>query len=319
MGFVSNLLGGGGGAFNAQSAPIMQGVNTNQTGAAYDQSQNALAQQQAFLQALQGQNGIGNQSSVFNQLQGVASGTGPNPALAQLNNTTGQNIASQAALMAGQRGAGANAGLLARQAAQQGGALQQQAVGQGAALQANQQLNALGQLGGIAGQQVGQQSNALTGLNQFGQNEQSNLLGALGQYNNASVSNASQQNSANAAVQSKVAGGQQGLLGGALGGLGTALIPGVGPALAGANVLGSVMKAEGGPVSMAGQHLKMSKGGATSGMIPGKAEVKGDSLKNDKVPIIASPGEFMIKRTVMQSKDPKIQAALDIIKKAHGG
>lgn len=101
-------------------------------------------------------------------MQGVANGTGPNPAQAMLAQQTGQNVSNQAALMAGQRGAGANAGLMARQAGMQGGALQQQAVGQGASLQANQSLNALNQMGGIANtqahNQIGQ-TNANVGSN----------------------------------------------------------------------------------------------------------------------------------------------------------
>ncbi len=80
-------------------------------------------------------------------LQGIANGTGPNPAQAMLNQQTGANVAQQAALMAGQRGAGANVGLMARQAAQQGAGIQQQAVGQGATMQANQSLGAIGQMG----------------------------------------------------------------------------------------------------------------------------------------------------------------------------
>jgi len=90
----------------------------------------------------------GKQQDTAKQLQGIADGTGPNPAMAALNQRTGENVANQAALMAGQRGAGANIGMMARQAAQQGGNTQQQAVGQGATMQAQQSLNALGQIGG---------------------------------------------------------------------------------------------------------------------------------------------------------------------------
>ena len=148
---------------------------------------NSLASQQALINALGQQNNFANQSNVYGglnnytqlataagasgidkqqaaaaalgdvygqqqgtakQLQGIADGTGPNPAMAALNQRTGENVANQAALMAGQRGAGANVGMMARQAAQQGGNTQQQAVGQGATMQAQQSLNALGQIGG---------------------------------------------------------------------------------------------------------------------------------------------------------------------------
>jgi hypothetical protein len=134
MGFIPSLLGisGTNGAnFQAQGTNIQQPVSTSN-------AQDVLSQQQQFANALAQQNGIQNQSNVFNQLQGVANGTGPNPAQAMLNNTTGQNIQQQAALMGSQRGVGANPGLLARQAAMQGANIQQQAAGQGAALQANQ-------------------------------------------------------------------------------------------------------------------------------------------------------------------------------------
>ena len=117
MSGVSNPLNAGADPrFGNIQAPI-----TNQMGLdSITQAQNQLAQQNAFVQALQAQNGIGNQSNVYNQLQNVANGTGPNPAQAMLANATGQNVANQAALMAGQRGSNANVGLMARQAAQQG-------------------------------------------------------------------------------------------------------------------------------------------------------------------------------------------------------
>jgi hypothetical protein len=78
--------------------------------------------------------------------------------------------------MAGQRGAGANEGLMARQAAMQGGANQQNAAGQAATMQANQSLNAMGQLAGIAGQQAqqgigAQQAAAGIGAQQVGQGQ----------------------------------------------------------------------------------------------------------------------------------------------------
>lgn len=111
------------------------------------------------------------QQNTANQYQGIANGTGPNPAMAQLNQTTGQNVANQAAMAAGQRGASQNVGLIARQAGQIGANTQQQAVGQGATMAANQELGALSGLSAqqqaiantnqnvanIAGQQVGQQ------------------------------------------------------------------------------------------------------------------------------------------------------------------
>lgn len=309
MNFISDVLGIGGGGnsggagmnYNAQLANVVQPVTTDQTNNLYNQSQAGLNQQQSFLNALQGQNGIQNQSALYgqeqntaNQLQGIANGTGPNPALAQLNNTTGANVANQAALMAGQRGAGQNVGLLARQAAMQGANTEQQAVGQGAALGAQQQLAGLsalqsqqGQMANLAGTQVGQTQNALTSYNSAALTGQNQLLGALGQYNNANVQNQAGVNNANAGVAQKTAGAQSGLL------------SGVGSALGSA----AGMFAEGGtvPQSKVGLHLK--------GMVPGKAEVAGNSLKNDKVPAVLSPGEVVIPRSIMGSKDPAMGAA----------
>ena len=141
MGAIGGLLGTAGG-FNGtgiagpQLAPIGNGTNPQQINNAYTGSLNSLASQQALLQALQGQNGLGNQSQIYGQLQGVANGTGPDPAQAMLNQATGANVSDQAALMAGQRGASANPALMAKLIAEQGAATQQGAAGQGATLQA---------------------------------------------------------------------------------------------------------------------------------------------------------------------------------------
>lgn len=207
--------GAAGQNFNADQANLSLPVTQGQIDTSYGQANSGINQQQAFLNALQAQNGIGNQSQVYSQLAGVANGTGPNPALAALNQATGANVSNQAALMAGQRGAGANTGLIARQAALQGGNLQQQAAGQGATLQAQQQLNALGQMGGIAGQQVQNQAGALSGYNQAAQSEQQNLLNAAAARNSAVAQSQSSVNSANSGVASQSAGkGLMGVFGG---------------------------------------------------------------------------------------------------------
>lgn len=333
MGFVGDLVGGilgaggggggGGSNFRAQAAPIIQGVTAPQVGQAYNQTNQGLSQQQAFLNALQGQNGIGNQSNVFaqqqglaNQLQGLANGTGPNPAMAQLANTTGQNVANQAAMMAGQRGSGANVGMLARQIGQQGAGIQQNAAGQAAALQAQQQLNALGALqqqqgmmGNLAGSQVAQQQQGLTGYNQFAQGQQQNLLNALGQYNDQQVNMQSNMNNANAGIQTQVAKGQGDMFKGVAGAVGKGIMGlfadgGMvnGPqSVVGRFMNGAPMMAQGGPVMMnsygAGQ------------MVPGKAAVPGNSLKNDKVPAMLSPKEIVIPRSITMSKDAPQKAA----------
>lgn len=247
MGAITDSLGIGGGTsagghWNARSADLINPVIKAQTDVAYNYADTGIHQQQDFLNALAAQNGIANQSAVYNQLAGVAAGTGPNPAQAMLNQQTGNNIASQAALMAGQRGAGANTGLLARQAGQQGAGIQQQAVGQGASMEAQQRLAALGQMQGLSTQQVGQQAQGLAGYNQTAQNEQGLLLNAVAEQNKSNVAMQSNVNNANAQIANTNAQGQQGLIGGVLGGVG--------------NVVGGLF-AKGGEVPQ-----KFAKGGA---------------------------------------------------------
>lgn len=205
MGAVGGLLGLGGGA-GGTGFSVNPGTDAGQLQTTYNQNQDAYQQQQSLLQALQGQGGLQKQGDIYNQLQNVASGQGPNPAQNMLNQATGQNVANQAALMAGQRGAASNVGLMARQAGQQGAQLQQQAAGQGATMQAQQSLGALGQAAGqantMAGQQIGQ-----TQANQAAiQNEQAILHGA----NNA-------MNTVNGGLAGNVMQGQRGVIGGLFG------------------------------------------------------------------------------------------------------
>lgn len=64
-------------------------------------------------------------------------------------------------------------------------------------------------------------------------------------------------------------------------------------------LLGSVINAGGG---IAG---KVATGGmAKGGVVPGKAEVEGDSYKNDKVHTMLSPGEIVVPRS--KAKDPEM-------------
>lgn len=290
-GGLSTLTGGGGGGnsgkagmnYSAGSAPIVNPANQGQADQTYADAQRGLNQQQAFLQAVQGQNGLQNQSSVFNQLQGVANGTGANPAQAMLNQQTGTNVANQAALMAGQRGAGANAGLLARQAAMQGANTQQQAVGQGATMQANQSLNALNQMGGLATNQANQLSNANNSYSQAAQGEQANIGNMINGQNSANVSNMGSQNSANAGIANTVAGGQQALLGNVAGGIGSAIglaQGGVVPTKMadGGDMGNTTLQAYSGPQSMVGQYMSQSNPGAN--MQANTGQPVADGMKN---------------------------------------
>lgn len=220
---VGALTGGGGSgmAFKPTAAPIQMPVSNEQASQAYTDVQAGLSQQGDFLQALKAQNGLGNQSSVFNQQQNIANGTGPNPAQAMLANSTGQNVANQAAMMAGQRGSNANVGMMARQAAQQGANTQQQVAGQGAALQANQSLGALNQMGSLATSQANQQANASNAYTQNANAAQQNILNGINNQNNAQVGMQSNMNNTSAGLAGNVATQQGGMMSGIMGGIGS--------------------------------------------------------------------------------------------------
>lgn len=193
--------------FQAQVAPTTQ---LNYT-PAINQSVN-----QALAGYGQAQDNIGSEQALEQQFLQQAAGQGPNPAQAQLAQATGSNVANQAALAASQRGASANAGLVARQAAQAGGAAQQTAAGQSATLQAQQEVAA--QQAAAAqqaqiGQQVAQQqanSTNLFGTTAGAQNTQNaNIVSNYGQANNANAQTAA----ANATAAQKTTGGLLGSIG----------------------------------------------------------------------------------------------------------
>lgn len=340
MSFVGSLFNGSQGAgYQAQAAPIQTAVTPQQlqaqqaqAQAAYQQGQGGLQQQQDLLNALAAQNGIQNQSNVYNQLQNVASGTGPNPAQAMLAQSTGTNVANQAALMAGQRGAGANVGLEARQAAQQGANTQQQAAGQAATLQANQSLNALGQLGGLATQQVGQQIGAVQGVNQVTQAQQQaaqanqqQMLNAIAAQNQANVGMQGNINSANAQIAGINTQGQYNLVSNLTGAGGSALglaeggeIPSV-PQQS-AQMMMKPIQSPSGPKSKVAQ-LMMAKGGQVypADRMPTTSMYEGGKFgpttpemgyaKGGKVPALVSPGEVYlppekVKKVAKEGKNP---------------
>ena len=224
MSAVSGLLGTAGGTngtgFNVQTPVSNQQVqNALTTGTQALQQQQGLAQQ--YTPA--GQQALASQQQLLAQLSQEAQGQGPNPALNQLAQATGANTSNQAALMAGQRGASQNAGLIARQAAQQGAQNQQQAAGQAATLSAQQQLANQQQLAAQQAQLTGQQMGAQSTYTQAAQGNQNALLNAIG------GQNATQAGLAQTQMQ-----GQQNLLGGLLGAAGSGL--------------GVLSKAEGGPI-----------------------------------------------------------------------
>lgn len=256
VGGVSGNAGGAGLNYKADAANLLNPATTDQANQQYGNVQQGLGNQQAFLNAVQAQNGLANQSNVFNQMQGVANGTGPNPAQAMLNQSTAQNVANQGALMAGQRGAAGNVGLMGRQIAQQGANTQQQAAGQAATMQANQQLNALNQMGGLATNQANQQANATNAYTNAAQGAQSNILGAIGAQNQAAVGNVAAQNGANAGVAGIAAKGQQDMFGNLMGGIGSGLMMAQGGGVGGTTEVQPSTGATNAPQSNVGKWLQ---------------------------------------------------------------
>jgi len=319
MGFIGSALGSlTGGLLGSDQASVGQGVsnpvspeqlkqNQQQQALANQQQQQSLQQQQAFAQAVAAQGGLQNQSNVYNQFQNMASGQGPNPAQAMLANTTGQNTANQAALMASQRGAGANPALLARMAAMQGGANQQQAAGQAAALQAQQSQQALGQMANIAGQQVQNQAGAVQNYGQQALSGQSNANAALGNtmsaqnqanQNQIAINQADQKNQQQGAGNllsgiSTIAGGP---IGGAIAGAAKSLLPSIGFADGGevpdsSEVLNDIFSADFDP--MHEDNAQMNSGGDVNG--PKSYVAQHFLAKGGKVKAMLSPGEKYLK------------------------
>lgn len=320
--------------FQAQAAPLAASTNPAQLAQAYANTQSGLSQQQALINALQAQGGIQNQSDVYNQYKNIAAGQGPNPAQAMLQQATGANIANQAALMAGQRGAAANPALIARQAAMQGANLQQQAAGQQAVMQANQQLGALGQMGNIAGQQVQNLGQSIGGYNQYALQGQGNLLQANAADNMARAQMQGNINTINAQVAAGNQKARQDLIGGIAKGAGAAAgMPmahgGEVKSMTGKLLLGM---AQGGQVPVmvspgegyvAPEKAKAVATGSQSikqagEIIPGKAKVKGDSLKNDTVHRKLEAGGVVVPRTVMQQGEDKAAEFVEAILRKNG-
>lgn len=307
----------------SKSYQAQSGLQPGQLQQTYEQQQDAIKRMQEFATAVAGQGGLANQSQVFQQQQALAQqlqqmgqGQGPSAAQAMLTQQAGNIGAQQAALAASQRGASQNVGLVGRQAAMAGMGAQQQAAGQAATLRAQEQLGALEQLrlqqvgmGQLAGQQVGQQYQATAGLSEAALRAQQQALSAQAQQEQMRTQMTMQQEQA-----------RQGIVGGLLGGIGS---------VASSGVLGGTpkvqTKAKGGNIEPSLEipshetfikHLLDSNKMAYGEKVPGKAEVKGDSLKNDKVPVMLSPGEIVVPRTSAKNPDKAAQFAKAVAMKS---
>lgn len=272
------------------------------------------------------QQATGNQASLSGMLMNQAQGQGPNPAQAMLANATGANVANQAALAAGQRGASANPGLIARQAAMAGAGIQQQAAGQAATLQAQQQLAAQNELGLVSAQQqaaqqvanaqnIGAQGSINSAITAPAQAARAGQFGGIQQGAGASQAVQSQgtgntpQTNNNAAFLSGSGMNPTGFYDLNAGGQ-------VGPkSRLGMHLAsGGMAKAEKVPamVSPGEIYLKPAQAKAVSEgkmspmqgeKIPGKAKVKGDSLKNDTVKKTLDEGGVVVKRSMASDSD----------------
>lgn len=204
--------------FQAGSADINAGTTQGQLNQAYNGVQTGLNQQQGIADTLNPQvaQGVAQQQQLAQQFAAQANGTGPSVAVNQLNQATQANTANQAALMASQRGAGANAGLIARQAAQQGAANQQQAAGQAATLKAQEQIAGQQNLASLSGNQISQAGSAVGNSSQAQQGEQNILQNANTSANNAAVNMQSNINNTNSQTAMANQNSANGLVGGLL-------------------------------------------------------------------------------------------------------
>lgn len=293
--------------------------------------------------AMPDQTGMNNLQNSYQQLQQVASGQGPNPAMAQYN----QNIQSLAGQQAGAISSiqGISPALAARMASQQGSSAMQNAAAQGATMQAQQQLGAMGQMGNIAGMQAG-------AANQM----QGNI------------------NNVNAGLAQQTMQNQMGFIGGLFGGASGALSPksGAVPKAEGGMIEAPSRQIQGGGMDISAPISQPSTGDVTQSLLSKflsgdiayrdkpvggpqalqtgmtkfgtalgdrngwnaanggvardfrsgggvraenqaqKAVKAGNSYANDKIPAVLSEGEVVIPRDVMLSTNP-VKASADFV------
>lgn len=217
----------------------------------------------------------GQQQQFAQGLQGQAAGTAPSVAGAQLQQGVQAQNRQAATAIGSQRGI--NPALAARLIAQQQAQNTQGMAGQAATAGIQERQAAQALLGNALAQQRGQdigqaqnQVQAGLGQAQVGQQAESTAQQAIANQNNALVS----QNQGTNMLNRQTAADNQKASNDMFGGLFNA----------GATAFGMNAMAEG-------------------GQVPGQAEVEGDSYANDKVPIMASPGEIVLPRSVASDPD----------------
>lgn len=263
-----------------------------------------------------------NEQGFIKALQGQAYGTAPSAAQLQMQQGINQATGQAQALAASQRGI--NPALAARLAAQSQASLAQQGNAQAGILRAQEQQQGLGMLGGEM-QSVRQGRENYQGLQSQNYN-QNNMANERG-YESAAGHRADAMGGLMNSFGGSMMGG-----GGGGGGMGGMMAHGgiVPQRFAGGGDVFSLPSYSNdlGPGGMNYQSYDKSKssgggggggGGLMSlvglaamaahgGKVPGKAPVSGDSLKNDKVPAMLSPGEAVIPRSIMNGDNPGEQA-----------
>jgi hypothetical protein len=244
------------------------------------------------------------QKALAAQLAQQVLGQGPNPALEQLKQTTGQNIQQATGMIASQKGI--NPALAARVAALAGANANQTAAGQAATQAAQQQLAAQNlqaqSLSTQRAQDIAQQQASLglmTGAGTLQQQQNAQRIQNLAQAQALNQSTAAQ----NAALQTQAGSTTAQLANQAAiqnAGTNTAILGGV--LNAGAGIASSLL-ARGGTVPRRSIDFR------AGGPVPGRAKAPGDSEVNDTVPALVSPGEIVIPRSKAQAPDAPEQAA----------
>jgi hypothetical protein len=174
LGFAGGLFGGGG-----EQAKYQEQLQKLATGYG-----NRTAPQ-AGPASTAGNSGFrGNQAGLIAQLEAMGRGEGPSAAQMQMREAMDRAAGSQASAAAGAGGRGVNAGGALRNAMNNTAAIQQQGARDTATMRAQEQFNALGQLGQVTAQgraadeqvgmfNAGQQNN----MSQFNAQQQMQMLG----------------------------------------------------------------------------------------------------------------------------------------------
>jgi len=285
MGFITNLFRG------PEQYTAQSGLQPGQLEQTYGQLQDAIKRQAEFAAAVSpgGVQGLAAQQDLSKQLASMAQGQGPSLAQPMLEQERQKQIAQTAALLGSQRGASQNVGLVGRTAARIGAETGMEAAGQAATLRASEQLRALQQLGELSGQQVAQQQ---AGAGMYGQSAlqaQQQALDAQARQEQARTSMAAAKEGARADILGSTLGFAGKLAKGAEGGEASSIPKDKAPEFDIVEFLNAV------------------KPMAHGEKVPGKPKVDGDSLKNDTVPALLSPGEIVVPRSA--AKDPEKAAA----------